>query len=377
MPLRLFKKPQQPDHIRPCPPYFLKAENLFARNGEREIFIKKIYSVSSRIPKRGSVIMAPGIACNANLFRISEQGDILGMNHNHSFANYLASEGFEVYLYHPGYTERTHNRYVSKYCKESIWYGKRYKIPPNLSFVELVELELPSVIDFVVEHSKQTSISWIGFSMGGMLMYSYLSKHKALAVKNVITIGSPLSLSQIFIRIIPYTNVASKALGFEETKFLGTLTENLVPLTRLIRILPAWILKYNLLSFLLFNPLNIKHNTVKTMLGKIVEPIPARLERCFSDIISCGFAARENYQHYIGDLRKLGSTRKNFLFFYGPNDMLSPPDTVYLAHEVISPDIEKNLVPVPSAGHVDMIVGKNSMKNVWIPSAEWLKDKTD
>ncbi|MCP4020813.1 MAG: alpha/beta fold hydrolase, partial [Desulfobacteraceae bacterium] len=250
--LRFFKKHLQPDHRKPCAPYFLKAENLFARSGEREIFLKKIYSVSPMIPKLGSIVMAPGIACNANLFRISEKGDILGMNHNQSFANYLATQGFEVYLYHPGYSERTHNRYVSKHCKESIWYGKKYKVPSNLSFVELVELELPLVIDFVTEHSKQKYISWIGFSMGGMLIYSYLSKHKALNIKNVITIGSPLSLSQIFIRIIPYTNMASKALGFEETKFLGTLTENLVPMTRLIRVLPAWVLRYNLLSLLLF-----------------------------------------------------------------------------------------------------------------------------
>jgi len=172
MPLRLLKKHLQPDHRKPCPPYFLK-ENLFVRSGEREIFIKKIHSVSSQIPKLGSVVMAPGIACNANLFRISDKGDILGMNHNRSFANYLASKGFEVYLYHPGYTERTHNRYVCKHCKESIWYGRRFKIPSNLSFVELVEMELPAVVDFVVDHSKRKFISWIGFSMGGIEFCAY------------------------------------------------------------------------------------------------------------------------------------------------------------------------------------------------------------
>lgn len=38
---------------------------------------------------------------------------------------FLAAEGFDVYLYHPGYTDRVHNRYLSRHCPRSIHYQKR------------------------------------------------------------------------------------------------------------------------------------------------------------------------------------------------------------------------------------------------------------
>jgi pimeloyl-ACP methyl ester carboxylesterase len=373
MGFELFKKRTLPDHKPPIPPYFLKADDLFIRKHEREIFIKKIYSVSEDIPKRGSIIMAPGIATNANLFRIDDRGGVLDLSHNRSFANLLASEGFSVYLYHPGYTERAHNRYVCKHCKESIYYGGRYVIPPTLSFVELAEIEVPMLLHLVTQDAGEENISWIGYSMGGMLMYSYLSRHSAEPVKNVITIGSPITLNHIFVRVIPYTNMASRALGFEESAFLGMFSENLVPLTRLIRILPNWLLRYNLLSLLLFNPLNIYPNTIKTLLGKIVEPIPGMLEACFADIIVYSSSCGTGYTSYLANLQNLRKTNKNFLFFFGPNDVIAPPDSIYLAHEIISPDIWHNLIEVPSAGHVDLIVGKNSLEKVWLPVAEWLK----
>jgi len=374
----LSKKNTLPDHNDPCPPYFLKADNLFARNRGKELFIKKIYSVSPDIPKRGSVIMAPGIATNANIFRIDDRGEFLSLNHNRSFANLLASEGFTVYLYHPSYTERTHNRYVCKHCKDSIYYLKKYEAPSKLTFAELVKEEVPLVIDFVCDDSGEKSVSWIGYSLGGMLIYSYLSKNQDISlIKNVVAIGSPISLSQIFIRIIPYTNIASKWLGFEERSFVGAVSENFVPLTRLIRILPGYLLRYNLLSMLLFNPMNIYTNTIKTLLGKVVEPIPAMLEKSFANIIAYGPYSRRTFTNYLVNLRQLRQTKKNFLFFFGPNDVVAPPDSIYLAHEIIGPHTTNNLVEVPSAGHVDLIVGKKSMEYVWVPTMEWLKGMYD
>jgi len=373
------KMGQLPNHRRPSHPYFLKADSLFARKNGKEIFIKKIYSLAPGIPDMGSVIMAPGIATNANLFRVDDRGKILHLDHNRSFANLLASQGFAVYLYHPGYTERTHNRYVCRHCRDSRHYGKRYKAPSTLSFQELAEEEVPMVIDFVRQNSgrREKQISWIGYSMGGMLIYSYLSKYDDNIIKNVITIGSPLSLSQIFIRVIPYTNMASKAMGFEERSFLGVFFENLVPLTRLIRMAPGWLLRYNLMSMLLCNPLNITTTTLKTLIGRVVEPIPSTLEMCFANIIHSGHSCEMNYANYLENLQQLRNTEKNFLFFFGPNDVIAPPDSIYLAHEIISPGASDNLVPVPSAGHLDMIVGKNSKNKVWIPAMEWLRKNSD
>lgn len=371
-------KPSLPDHLAPRPPYYLSAKDLFIERKGLEVFVKKIFSLSPDIPDRGPVIMAPGLATNANIFRISDTDDFLGTSHNRAFANLLASEGFTVYLYHPGYAERTFNRYVSKYCRESIHYGKRYEISEGLDFLNLVENEVPLVVELVASdyRFRMENLSWIGYSLGGLLIYSYLSKYPLGVLKNVVTIGSPITLSQVFIRVVPYADMFSSLLGFEETAFLGMLSKNLVPITRLIRSIPSVFVQYNPLTFFLCNPLNITAQTLKILMGKIAEPIPSRLEQYFSEIILSGAVAKNQFTNYLGDLHKIRKAGKNFLFFFGVNDMLAPPDSVFLAHEIISPENQENLIAVPQAGHLDLVVGKNSLDRVWRPTLQWLKEKT-
>ena len=49
---------------------------------------------------------------------------------------------------------------------------------------------------------------------------------------------------------------------------------------------------------------------------------------------------------------------------------------IYLAHEIISPREEENLVIVPSAGHIDLIIGNNVLKEVFKPAVRWLLDRS-
>jgi len=361
------------DKSMPSPPYYLMGQDLLCTDRNHEIFIKKIFSIKPE-KRRGAVILAPGIATNGNIYRIDSDGNCLLLNHNKSFANVLAAEGFDVYIYHPRYTERVYNRYVTRYCKNSIFFDQVYKAPSDLTFLELANAEIPQLIQYVVNHSGCEQISWIGYSLGGMLIYAYCMENDDPYIRNIITIGSPITFNQLFIRVIPYMNWASRALGLEEKSFLGAVSENLVPLTRMIRNLPEWLVRFNAIAPFLFNPFNINGATVKTLLGKIVEPIPSSLENCFSGFIEKGYPSAQNYAfNYLKSLRSLQKQDKKFLFFYGPYDVLAPPDSVFLAHEIISPD-RPNLIKVPAAGHLDLVVGLNSRHYLWLPIVEWLKD---
>ena len=113
------------DQMPPVAPYFLAGEDLFVQKAQTEIYVKHLFSKAEILPRLGPVIMSPGICCNANVFRIDTRGGCLSLAHNRSFANLLAAEGFDVYLYHPGYTDRVHNRYLSRHCPRSIHYQKR------------------------------------------------------------------------------------------------------------------------------------------------------------------------------------------------------------------------------------------------------------
>ncbi|PIP41405.1 MAG: hypothetical protein COX19_03635 [Desulfobacterales bacterium CG23_combo_of_CG06-09_8_20_14_all_51_8] len=375
--ISLWRKNNRPliDQKTPEAPYFLAAEDLFVQKTQTEIYLKHIFSTAKDLPGYGPVIMSPGICSNANIFRMDARGRCLSLAHNNSFANLLAAEGFDVYLYHPGYSDRVHNRYVSRHCPGSVYYKKRYRVSPGYSYGDLINMEAPAVVAFVCEHSGRRELSWIGYSLGGMIAYSYLSKHPTNPIKNLITIGSPMALNQIFFRFIPFINFASKILGAEEDSLLGNLSQNMVPLTRTIRALPDWFVRFNLISPYLFNPLNITNATVKTMLGSIIEPMPRELQKFFSNFIQKGYSSQEKFTRYLHQLRRLKRTRKNFLFFYGAGDIIATPESVFLAREIISPNDPYNLVGVPNTGHVDLVVGKNAFEQVWKPALEWLKDR--
>ena len=55
--------------------------------------------------------------------------------------------------------------------------------------------------------------------------------------------------------------------------------------------------------------------------------------------------------------------------------MVATPESVFLAREMIAPNDPDNLIGVPSAGHLDIIVGKNAMEQVWKPAMEWLLER--
>lgn len=375
--LNFLKKQKPIDWKVPSPPYFLKAQDLFAVKGDKEIFIKKIFSAKSGIERRGPVILAPGIATNANIYRIDENGGFLSLENNLSFANLLASKGFTVYCYHPGYCQRVHNRYVYRRCRQSIYYDQFRKTSPTLNFLELVDQDVPMVLDLVRRDSGARRVSWVGYSLGGMMMYAYLAKNSNAGVSNVVAIGSPITLNQIFVRILPLINWLTNALGFEERSFVGAVAQNFVPITRLIRRIPGTVLCYNPVAApLLWNPFNISSAAAKTLLGKIVEPVPEKLQKSISTMISEGLACKEYGPEVVKSMGHIRKNKINFLFFYGVNDVIAPPDTVLLAHEIISPDDLDNLVGVPSAGHVDIIIGKNAREKVWLPTAKWLIEKT-
>ncbi|WP_028316889.1 alpha/beta fold hydrolase [Desulfatibacillum aliphaticivorans] len=365
------------DRGAPKAPHFLMAQDLFARKGSRELFIKKIFSAKAGIRRRGPVILCPGIATNANLFRMDDQGGFLSLGNNRSFATYLASEGFTVYCFHPGYAQRVYNRYVVRHCRQSMFYGKMRTTPPTLDFVELVDREVPMVIERVRRDSGSSNISWVGYSLGGMMMYTYLAKTLDATVRNVVTIGSPITLHQIFVRIIPLINWITRALGFEEKSFVGTVTQNFVPITRAIRKIPGPVLRFNpIASPLLWNPFNMSGKAAKTLLGKVVEPVPNSLQKSISTMISQGLACKQYGPELVKSMGYIRKNKAKFLFFYGGADVIAPPDTVLLAHEIITPNDSNNLIGVNAAGHVDLMIGENAREKVWLPTGKWLMENT-
>src|SRR3989339_240927 len=357
-------KTRPKDNRRYASPYYLHGENLFLRRNGREAFVKKISSVAGWIPNKGAVILAPGIACNANLFRVMRDGECLTFDHAASFANLLASSGYQVYLWHYSSSQRIMERYVSRECRESQQYGKKYRVPSSLGFDQLTRDEMPMVLDLVCQNSGREEVSWIGFSMGGMLAYAYLACKEDKRINNLITIGSPVSFPTRLPKAIAHANRAVNAL----------ISERFVMLSGLLKYLPQGLLRLDPLVSFLYNPRNVSDGALESFFSKIVDPIPAGQERSFSRFIRNGFASLDGRDDYLEGMRRIKGKGGNTLFFYGQVDQLAVPNSVMLAHEIISPDNRRNLIEVKGSGHNDLVIGLGSAEDVWEPSLEWLEE---
>lgn len=87
--------------------------------------------------------------------------------------------------------------------------GRRFSSKPNLgkghidydwTFDDYLNYDLPAAIKYVTEQTGAKQVTWIGHSMGGMLMYAYLGspKHKwRNNVEKIIIIASPTNFAPI------------------------------------------------------------------------------------------------------------------------------------------------------------------------------------
>ncbi|MFH1347545.1 MAG: hypothetical protein ABIH22_02535 [Candidatus Margulisiibacteriota bacterium] len=350
----------------------LRADDLFGRKNGREIYIKKMSSEEKWIPRKGPVVMAAGIACNGNLFRVTPEGEAITLGHARSFANLLASQGFDVYIWHYSSSQRVYNRYVTRFCENSLYFGQQYRTPSTLTFDQMVNQEMPLVLDLVAADSESENISWIGFSLGGMLAYAYLSKHQDGRIRNLVTIGSPVSITHVVAKLIAQANGFSRAIGFEARTPMGRVSERFDLLGSIASRLPRSLLKFDTLVGLLYNPDNVRAPALRTFFGKIVEPIPSGLEHSFGYFIRNGFASLAGDFNYLDAMRTIKERELSSLFFFGQDDRLATPDSVRLAHEIISPTNQRNIIGLNGFRHNDLVIGHRSDSEVWEPALDFL-----
>src|SRR3989339_56572 len=338
------------------PPFGLRAQNFFVArpNAGLPIFMKKIFSLEQE--QKGAVIMAPGISSNGNLFRIRVNGDVLTLDHNESFANLLAASGYTVYLYHPSYCQRVIERYVIRHCKIGDLYGQSYKLPNDLTIDTMVEDELPFIVEEVFKDNGGKPISWIGFSLGGMLIYGYLPDDTQKKLANIVTICSPTTLDNSVGKVVGGLGQASRLAGLSDKLLTDRLTSNLLHLSQLAAKVPTLFLRYNLATSIVLNPRNITNAVMHSLVAKVAEPIPAGLQLHFTRIVAeRKFISFDGSINYLEKLRQMDKSGRAFLLFWAGKDHLVSERSVRAAHEALTPGQEDNLICVEDAGHDDAI----------------------
>ena len=126
-------------------------------------------------PKKAPVILCHGLSYNGNFWNLE-----LGS----SFAGHLASRGYDVWV--------PTLRGAGK-CK------KGPGAPDDWTVDDYIHKDLPAIIECVKQKTHHDKVTWVGHSMGGMVMFGYLETEKPENVKNFVAIAAPMIPATIMV----------------------------------------------------------------------------------------------------------------------------------------------------------------------------------
>ncbi|XP_018331829.1 lipase member J isoform X2 [Agrilus planipennis] len=175
------------------PDVFLPMELLITSNGyplevyepiTRDGYILKLFRIPQKKPKRGTVYLSHPLNGMSNLWVDKK---------NHSLAFMLSNAGYDVWMgnYRGNYHSERHET-LTVYDRE-FW---------KFSFHEMALYDLPTMLEFIREHTEGDRVYYIGHSLGTTTAFIYsslLPEHAEDFVK-VFVCMSPVA----FLRHVPY-----------------------------------------------------------------------------------------------------------------------------------------------------------------------------
>ena len=286
-------------------------------------------------PSRCPMLLVHGVAANHR--NLDAHPEV-------SLARHLAREGRDVWLL----TLRSGLR------------GRRGPV----RFDAMARHDVPRAIAHVLEATEATRLDYVGFSMGGMLLYAALARGHVdpSQLRRVVTVGSPgrvvspLAGLGLVVRfpawLLPTVPLRASARGYAfAADFLHT------PLHRII-----------------YNPANLAPRHASHALVNVIEDVPAGLNADLAAMLRAGEVLSEG-RPVLADLGQLDVPA---LFLAGAADGIAPPDAVRAAFDAWgAEDKSFEVVGVASGashdfGHGDLVVGLGAVDEVFPRIAAFL-----
>jgi len=283
-----------------------------------------------------------------------------------SLVRFMAASGFRTYL---------------------VDWGKPKKEHAHLGLKDYSYTMMDAALEKVRQHSGSRELSLMGWCMGGLLCLLYQGQVRDPAVRNIITVASPIDLESGrgviagvasaaqglngAARLVSnYTNLRLKALdparlalppwattlAFKMTDPVGSVTTYWDLVTRLSD--REYVKSYSTTADYLNNMLMYPGGVIKDMAVKVVGE---------------NQLARGKVE--VGDqLAELDAIRSNLLAFAGETDILVPAEIAEKIVDIVaSKDKAFRLAP---GGHMGVIIGSRAQDAVWAESAAWLAQRS-
>lgn len=312
------------------------------------------------------IILCHGFASNRYDLDFEEE--------KYSLAKYLAKRGFDSWVLEL----RGHGRSKKRGIRN--WF--------NWSLDTYIDHDAPDAIRYIrekyrKEYDVNTKIIWIGHSMGGMIAYGYgCSEERRKNLKGVVTIASPVKFEGLFnnLRKIPPINLQG----------LVKFPQNICP-PRLNKpfLTPLYVkLIKNIVEKFFVNKDNIDNNILNKFWEKGTEIISCKKLFQFAYMIElndfCKFPKYPRIcrifflfcpKSYIKNLKKFVVP---LLAIAGNGDNVAVKEDIFEIKKLVgSKDITLKLFSKDNSsadyGHLDLVLGYNSEREVFKEIYEWLE----
>lgn len=271
-----------------------------------------------------------------------------------SLARHLAAAGRDVWLL----TLRSgrHDRRASEHAR--------------VRFAAMAEHDVPIAVRVVLERTGSSRLDYVGFSMGGMLLYAAIGRFvEEGTFRKVAVVGSPGQIRSP----IPFTG------------WVGFVPPLLIPrvLLRLAAHTYAFASEWlppTPLHRVVYNPRNVAPGATRAALVNVIADVPAALNADFARWIGQGGRVTYHGEDVLDGLRHLAIPA---LFFAGAGDRIAPPSAVRAAFEAwgaARPETTKAFLLLGREtgarhdyGHGDLAIGAEVQKDIFEPLEKFLR----
>ncbi|MCP4498468.1 MAG: alpha/beta fold hydrolase [Deltaproteobacteria bacterium] len=298
------------------------------------ISLKRFLPCSSSSPQRLPILCVPGLGADSHNYDAPAP---LGL------APFLTEQGFDTFVVDLRGTG------LSKVS------GDRWS---RICFDDFVNLDLPVIVDKILELTGQKQILFIGHSMGGMILYAAMAMGQADKIAAGITVGAPVGFPFRW-AVAPHLRPFKRLGEFVPGLFMRDLSRLLTPLLLRTENLPG---VRDLLEIS-----NLEPKMARQLLYQAVQDIPQGVLLQMRDWVeNDAFRSRNLDVDYRAGL--MGAATK-LLVVAGVADKLGPPKAVERAVGLVE-DAEWMLCGKETGfstdyGHADLLLGPRSREEIY------------
>lgn len=271
---------------------------------------------------------------------------------------YLAAAGYDVWM--------LNLRGRAESAKPTVPHT-RYRY--DWDFDDYLNHDLPAAIQYVQTVTGSSKVTWLGHSMGGMLMYAYLGKFGQKDVDKAVFMACPVTFSPPDATMKFLTQIASSQLKPDEGLYVEKSAKALTGVIARKREWGTWVI----------NPDNFSEETTARYVMNSVPNLSAAILLQVGQMARTDrFTSRDGAIDYREGIRKISIPA---LVLTGKADNLAPTWGAYPGYANLASS-DKTFLVLGQAngcredhGHGGIILGDNVEEEVYAVIRSWLDNR--